>query len=106
MNFVKKVFENNIDDSVHLQFKKFSKGEFRDRALIRAKQSKEKYTINTSAEFANELVNEMAKKLGSSKTNITGVIVSTLDLKDKIEYTDIKQFQGVKRYFIDKEWFI
>jgi hypothetical protein len=103
MNFIKKIFDGKIDEDVHLQFQKFSKGEFKDRALIRVKQSKGKYTINTSSEFANELVKTMAEKLGNKSTKITGVIVSTSDLKDKLDYTQIKQFQGVKKYFIDKE---
>ena len=70
---------------------------------------KEKYTINTSAEFANELVSIMAKKLGSSKTKVIGGIVSTLNLKENSEFSkllahaEVKQFQGVKRFLIDTE---
>ncbi len=56
MNFLKKIVDKNFDESVHLQFQKFSKGEFRDKAIIEAKNSNGKYTIKTSAEFANELV--------------------------------------------------
>lgn len=103
MNFIKKVFENKIDDEVHLQFQKFGKGEFRDRTLIEAKNSKGKYTIKTSAEFANELVKIVAEKLGSDKTIIKGAIVSTSDLTGQIDFKEKKQFQGVKRYLIDKE---
>lgn len=103
MNFIKKVFDKKIDDSVHLQFQKFSRGEFRDRALIRVKRSGEKYTLNTSAEFANGLVRDLAGKLGETKTKVTGAIVSTADLKGELEFKEIKQFQGVKRYLIDAE---
>ncbi len=103
MNFIKKIFDGKIDDSVHLQFQKFSKGEFRDRALVEVKKSKNKYTIKTGAEFANELVRAMAQKLGEEKTKITGAIVSTQDLTDDLDFKDKKQFQGVKRYLIDTE---
>src|SRR3989344_9016127 len=103
MNFIKKIVENKVDDSVHLQFMKFSKGEFRNRAVLKVKKSGNKYTISTSAEFANELVRDMAEKLGSQRTNVTGAIVSTSDLKGDIDFKEIKQFQGVKRYLIDKE---
>jgi len=103
MNFIKKVVEGRSDDFVHIQFQKFGKGEFRYRALIEAKKTREKYTIKTSAEFANELVLFMAKKLGENKTRITGAIVSTSNLKGDLEFKDIKQFQGVKRYIIDNE---
>lgn len=103
MNFIKKVFEKNFDESVHLQFQKFSKGEFLERAIIRAKFSAGKCTINTTAEFANELVKTVAGKVGIKKVNVTGAIVSTQDLKNDLEFKEIKQFQGVKRYLIEKE---
>ncbi|OYT36670.1 hypothetical protein B6U91_00725 [Candidatus Pacearchaeota archaeon ex4484_71] len=103
MNFIKSVIDKKENKFAHIQFQKFSKGEFKNRALIRAKKSKEKYTIYTSAEFANDLVLTMAEKLGKSRTKVVGAIVSTSDLKDDIEFKEIKQFQGVKRYLIDKE---
>ena len=103
MNFIKKVQEKNFDESVHLQFQKFSKGDFRSRAIIHAKVTGEKYTINASSEFANDLVRTIAEKLGVKKTNVTGAIVSTQDLKKDLDFKEIKQFQGVKRYLIEKE---
>ena len=103
MNFIKKVIDGNVDDLTHIQFQKFSRGEFKDRAVLKVKKTKDKYTINSSPEFANEFVLMAAKKLGSNSAQVTGAIVSTSDLKDRLEYTDIKQFQGVKRYLIDKE---
>jgi len=103
MNFIKKVVDKEVDESVHLQFQKFSKGKFRNRAVVKVKKTKEKYTINTSAEFSNELVKTMAEKLGEDTTNITGAIVSTSDLTGKLDFKEKKQFQGVKRYLIDKE---
>lgn len=103
MNFIKKLFDGEIDEGVHLQFQKFSKGEFRNRALIRVKKVGKKFTINTSAEFANELVRIMAEKLGEERTQITGAIVSTSDLTGEIEFKEKKQFQGVKKYILDNE---
>ncbi|MEK6925661.1 MAG: hypothetical protein AABW50_00120 [Nanoarchaeota archaeon] len=103
MNFIKKVFDGKIDNSVHLQFQKFSRGIFGNKAVIRAKNSKGKYTINATAEFANELVQDMAKILSEGKSNVTGVIVSTSDLTKEIDFQNKKQFQGVKSYVISKE---
>ncbi len=103
MNFIKKAADNRIDESVHLQFQKFSKGEFRNRALIEAKNSNGKYTIKTSAEFANELVRTMSEKLGNSRTKVAGSIIGTNDLKGVLEFKKISQFQGVKNYSIEKE---
>ena len=103
MNFIKKVQEKNFDESVHLQFQKFSKGEFRNRALIEAKNSKGNYTIKTSAEFANELVKTLAQKLGNTKTKVTGSIIGTNDLKGVLDFKKISQFQGVKNYSMEKD---
>ena len=103
MNFIKKAIDKTADEDTHIQFQKFSKGEFQNRAVIHAKFSGGKYTINTSAEFGNDLVKEVAKKLGDDKTLVSGAIVSTADLKNDLEFKEIKQFQGVKRYLIEKE---
>ena len=103
MNFIKKIFEKKIDEDVHLQFQRFSKGEFKNRALIEVKKSKDKYTIKTSPEFANGFVKELAEKLGEDKTKVTGAIVSTSDLTGKLNFKEKKQFQGVKRYLIEDE---
>lgn len=102
MNFIKKIFDNKIDESVHLQFQKFSKGEFKNKALIKAKNSAGKYTIATTYEFANEMIRDLANKL-NGKTKVTGVVVSTNDLKGQLDFVGIKQFMGVKQYQIDKE---
>lgn len=102
-SFIKKIFEDEIDDSVHQQFQKFSRGTFKNKALINAKHSKGRYSISTTSEYANELVRTFADKLGASKTNVTGVVVSTSDLEGKLDYKTKKQFMGIKQYIIDAE---
>lgn len=109
MNFIKKIFDGRIDESVHLQFQKFSKGRFSQRAIIVAKKSRDSYRISTGPEFANELVRQLAEELGNSKTSVTGVIVSTLNLneepkfRDILGHCDVKQFMGVKQFKVNKE---
>jgi len=103
MNFIKNIFDGAVDESVHLQFQKFSKGEFRNRALIEVKKTGKGYSIKTSAEFANGLVRTVAEKLGEESVKVTGAIISTQDLTGELEFKGKKQFQGVKRYLIDKE---
>lgn len=103
MNFIKKIVNKKLDEAVHMQFQKFSRGEFKDRAVISAKQSGGKFTIFTTAEFGNELVKIVAEKVGSNKTKVTGAVVSTSDLKNELKFKEIKQFQGVKKYMIEDE---
>ncbi len=102
-NFIKKIWNNGIDNIVRLQFQKFSRGEFKNRALISASLSKNIYKILTTYEFANELVRVLAEKLGDKKTKVTGAIISTRDLSNELKFKDKKQFMGVKQYLIDSE---
>ncbi|MBI4116717.1 hypothetical protein HY449_03150 [Candidatus Pacearchaeota archaeon] len=102
-NFIKKIFDGKTDGLVHLQFQKFSRGEFKEKAGISAKNSKGKYSISAGSEFANELAREMAEKLGNEKTSVTGAVISTSDLAGKLDFKTKKQFQGVKNYGIEKE---
>jgi hypothetical protein len=103
MNFIKRVFDEKIDDETHAQFQKFSRGEFKNRAMIKAKKVKDKYTISTTSEFANEFVKIVAEKLGNEKTKVSGALISTADLGNEIDYQSKKQFMGVKQYVINKE---
>ncbi len=107
--FIKKIFDGKNDESVHIQFQKFSRGKFANKALIRAKNSKGKFTIGTSYEYANELVRTLAEKLGSGRAKVSGVVISTRKLKEEPEFSSIfadstvKQFAGVRQYGINKE---
>lgn len=103
MNFIKKIVDRKEDNLVHLQFQKFSKGIFKNRAVLKVKKTKNKYTINTTGEFINEFVRAMAEKLGSERTRMTGAVIATSDLTGKLDFKEKKQFQGVKRYLIDTE---
>jgi hypothetical protein len=102
MNFIKKILDKKIDYFVHLQFQKFGKGEFKDRAKIKVKKTKNNFNISTTSEFVNELVENISKKI-ENKTKVTGAIISTSDLTGKLDFQDKKQFQGVKKYLINKE---
>ncbi len=101
--FIKKIFEGNSDNLVHLQFQKFSRGVFKNRAMINAKNSKGRYSVSTTPEYANELVRAAAEVLGDKKTRVSGVVVSTKDLAGKLRFKEKKQFQGVKQYVMDEE---
>jgi len=102
-SFVRKIFENKIDESVHAQFQKFSRGVFNNRALLKVTSSSKGYSLYAGNEFANELVRLVATKLGNNKTAVTGVVVSTQDLKGKLPSIDLKQFMGIKQYVIGGE---
>jgi hypothetical protein len=101
--FIKKIFEGKKDESVHSQFIKFSRGTFEARAMIRAKNSAGKYTVDTTSEYAKELIMNLAEKAGDNKVNVTGAIISMLNLEGKFDYTEKKMAMGVKKYMIVKQ---
>ena len=101
--FTTKIFSGKSDELVHVQFQKFSRGVFKDRAIIIGKQSKNKYSLSTTAEYANEFVRYLAELLEERKTQVNGVIVSTRNLDDVLAFQNKKQFMGIKQYVIDTQ---
>jgi len=102
--FIKKIFSGKIkgDSLVHSQFQKFSRGEFKDKAMIRLKNNNGKYSMDTTYEYARELVMAMAQKLGNNKTQVTGALVSALDLSG-FQYKEKKMAMGARKYMIETE---
>ena len=101
--FIHKIAVGKPDGLAHLQFEKFSKGVFKERAMVKCKVSSKRYSISTTHEYANELVRYFAGKLGDKEKKISGVIVSTKGLPPSIKYKDVSQFMGVKKYLIEGE---
>lgn len=98
--FIHKLCSGKSDNLTHLQFEKYSKGLFRDKAIVRAKKSKDSYSFSTTSEYAGELVRFCAQELGETKTKVDGVIISTKALPLNVKYDSISQFMGIKKYKI------
>jgi hypothetical protein len=101
---MKKIFEGIIDEEIHNDFMKFSRGEFKDKYIIEAKKQAKKTTIKTTAEFTNSIERICLQNL-SGPTEIRGVIVSTTDLSEELGLPIKKKsnFQGVRKLEIDTE---
>ncbi|MBS3083933.1 hypothetical protein J4423_03960 [Candidatus Pacearchaeota archaeon] len=102
--FIHKMCSGNIDSLTHLQFEKYSRGVFADKAIVQAKFSKGNYSFVTTSEYAGDFVRACADELGSSKTKVEGVIISTKALPSNIQHHGISQFMGVKKYSISGEY--
>jgi len=108
---INRVLNGNFDGEVHNDFVKFGRGVFKDKYLIDAKRQKGGiWSIKTSAEFANYLVKSCANENinsndGSEPLRVTGVIVSTKDLRNELPFpiARVKQFAGVKQAVIDSD---
>ena len=104
MGYIKKIFEDEIDQEVHDEFTKYGKGEFNNRYEIRAKQQKngKQYKVWTSHEFSNFLVKKCMEK-ASDEVGIKGIMIATFDLEDdiKFEVKDVKKYMGMYKYVIN-----
>ncbi len=102
---IKKIFEGVFDEEVHDGFLKFGKGEFKDKFLIVGKKQASKWAVKTGAEFANFFVRKCLEKLGDEKTGMKGVIISTMDLSEEINFEIVKKknFKGIRQLVVDTE---
>lgn len=101
---MKKIFDGVFDDEVHTNFLKFGRGEYKDKYLLEGKKQAKKWAIKAGAEYANLLTRKCLEKMGDS-AEVTGVIVSTRDLRDEspIEFSKVSNFQGVRKHVVDGE---
>lgn len=100
-SFIKKIFSGNIDNLVHFQFIKFGKGNFDNKAMIRAKNVSGKFSIATTYEYAKEFIMTLAEELGDNKIHVTGALISALDLE--FDYDEKKMVMGVRKYILNRE---
>jgi hypothetical protein len=94
--FIKKIFENKVDESVHKQFVRFGKGTFGNRAVTNVKKS-EGILVSTSFELVNDLV-EFISDL-APKFKVQGIVLS----KQPLEGFEGRKKTGLFEYTIDKE---
>ncbi len=99
---VKNIFEGVVNDNMHATFLKFGRGKYEHRYMIEGKKQPKKWAIKTNAEYSNFLVRQCLEKINRN-IDIKGVIISTSDLREEIEF-DIKKvsnFQGVRKNIIE-----
>lgn len=101
---IKKIFEGNFDEEVHVGFLKFGRGEFKDKFLIQGKKQASKWAIKTGPEFANFFVQRCLEGV-SEKIAMKGVIISTMDLSEEASFEIVKKknFKGIRQLVIDTE---
>jgi len=103
MNFIKKMCEGKYDEEVQQQMKRFSTGNFENKAIVEIKNGK-KIKVKTTFEYANWFVKYLVEK-GSGNFKIDGVVLTKNDLRDElgVEVSSYKQFMGVKKIGINTE---
>ncbi len=86
MNFVKKIFDKQIDDSVHQQLIRFGKGDYKGRFPLSLWKTK-KVKLRTSFEFSNDIV-LLCAKMGNSK--VSGLVTSKNDISGVMSENNIE----------------
>mgnify|MGYP000627923593 CR=1 FL=1 len=74
IHFLNKIWQEKIDNSVHTQFVRFSRGKFENRAIINVRKQKNKVVLNSTFELANDLV--MFVSTLDKEFNVSGVILT------------------------------
>tara|TARA_Y100000310_G_scaffold108954_1_gene107318 strand:- start:1104 stop:1760 length:657 start_codon:yes stop_codon:yes gene_type:complete len=109
-SFVKKIFEGNIDEEVRGQFKRFGKGNYERRFLIKYNKTK-KLKVQSSFEYANDFVSFVNE---GKDLEFSGKILSREDLRNgekpkkkgssfvyEISKGSIKEFENAFFYLLD-----
>ncbi len=108
--FIKKIFQDRVDEAVHNQFVRFGKGSYEGRAVISLRKNS-KVKLKGSFEFANDfvlLVSELAN------VKFSGVILSKKPLnlqgeknKAGLHVYDVSEIESEKvREISDKVYFM
>ena len=93
MNFIKKIFEENIDEKVHFKFVKFGKGTYKKRFPLRLWKTN-KIKVKTSFEFASDLA-LFCSELGECK--VSGIVLSKKDISDILSKNNIEGYSERKK---------
>lgn len=94
--FIKKIWENKQDDSVHKQFIRFSKGMYAQRSIINARKTPQGLKISSTFELANDFVDFVSSLSASLK--VSGLVLS----KEKLELENERKKIGLYEYEIEK----
>ncbi|MBS3087523.1 hypothetical protein J4226_02915 [Candidatus Pacearchaeota archaeon] len=101
---IKNIFNGVFDDEVHVAFLKFGRGVYKGKYLLEGKHQAKNWSIKAGSEYANFLVRRCLESVGGP-VKVTGVIVSTLDLKNEIKFKlkKVGNFQGVRKHVVETE---
>ncbi|MGB9707779.1 MAG: hypothetical protein ACPLXC_00395 [Candidatus Pacearchaeota archaeon] len=95
--FIKKLFENKIDETVHKQFVRFGKGTYGLRAIMNVTRQTDKIKISSTFELANDFVEFIATL--APRFSVSGIVLS----KDKMEGFEFRKKAGILACEIQKE---
>ncbi|MBI4447910.1 hypothetical protein HY643_02935 [Candidatus Woesearchaeota archaeon] len=97
MGFIKKIFEGMLDEDVHKQFSRFSKGQF-EKAYINIRKGPKNFKLKTSYEFASEIAGLIAQN-AEGELEVTGQIIANYDFQ-KEPIPNLQSFKKKGKIYI------
>ena len=91
--FIKKIFQDKIDESVHNQFVRFSKGAYNNKAILNL-QKGTKIKLKSSFEYVNDFV-DFVSELGGGK--VSGIVLSKENISQIMSKNNIKGNSETKK---------
>ena len=86
MNFIKRVFDKDIDEKTHEQFIRYGKGDYKGRFPLSLRKTK-KVKLRTSFEFSNDIVLVCAKLVNCK---VSGEVISKEDISGFMSENNIE----------------
>lgn len=99
MTFIKKIFEKNIDEEVHKNFTRFSRGIFENRALMRIKKGKNDFKFYASYDLIKDITLLIAHHI--QKADVAGKVVKA---KKKREISASVSSEELKKICQDNDF--
>ncbi|MFH1210904.1 MAG: hypothetical protein V1645_03225 [archaeon] len=93
MNYVKKIFENKADETVHQRLVRYGKGEY-ESSIMEIKNSKN-LKIKGTFEFSNDLFATIAENI-NEEAEVQGSIIAPRDFENELSFglTSYKKKKG------------
>ena len=96
MSFIKQIFENKIDETLHKKFTRFNMGEY-ERAYINIKKSSKNFQIKTSFDFANDFIKLISENI-KEPAEVSGKIIATKNFEQDLDIAIQKYSKRGKLY--------
>lgn len=96
MSFIKQIFENRIDETLHKKFTRFSIGEY-ERADVSIKKSSKTFQIKTSYDFTNDFIKLISENI-KEPAEVSGKIIAIKDFEQDLDIAIQKYSKRGKLY--------
>ena len=108
MNYIKKIFNNEIEESIHKNFIRYSVGLFQGPMITFKKTTSQKLTIRTSYHFLKDFLKLIPKFSNLEKIHIKGKIIHNESLNSLFEelgntYSNVRNIKGIYTYEFEFE---